>query len=80
MSIAKSDLIKEIANSYPNFLKKDLEIGLKFLDLLVNAKIMSSKSEARRAINNNGIKINDELVVDENKILNLIKYGKKSNI
>ena len=48
---------------------------------------MNSKSEARRAINNNGIKINDELVVDENKILNLsdfinenlkISFGKKT--
>jgi tyrosyl-tRNA synthetase len=81
---------KKISKNLPtyNILKKDLEIGLKFLDLLVNAKIMSSKSEARRAINNNGIKINDELVVDENKILNLsdfinenikISFGKKKH-
>ena len=81
---------KKISKNLPtyNILKKDLEIGLKFLDLLVNAKIMNSKSEARRAINNNGIKINDELVVDENKILNLsdfinenlkISFGKKKH-
>ena len=42
-------------------LKKDIEKGLKLLELLVNANIMNSKSEARRAINNNGIKINDLL-------------------
>ena len=30
---------------------------------------MSSKSEARRAINNNGIRINDLPVKDENKLV-----------
>ena len=47
---------------------------------------MSSKSEVRRAIVNNGLKINNILVVDENKILRetdfkekilKISYGKK---
>ena len=49
---------------------------------------MSSKSEARRAINNKGVKINDLLVADENKTLNLsdfkdenlkISFGKKKH-
>ena len=31
---------------------------------------MSSKSEARRAIANKGLKIDNVVVVDENKILN----------
>ena len=62
-------------------------MGMKFLDLLVNAKIMNSKGEARRAIKNNGIKINDELIIDENKVLSLsdfksenmkISFGKKT--
>ncbi len=51
------------------FLKKDLELGKKLIDLLVDNNIMSSKSEARRAINNNGIKINDSMVNDEKKII-----------
>ena len=38
-------------------LKKDIERGMKLLELLVNNNIMNSKSEARRAIKNNGIKI-----------------------
>ena len=71
-----------------NILKKDLESGIKLLELLVNTNIMSSKSEARRAINNNGIKINDLLVENENKILDLsdfkdenmkISFGKKKH-
>ncbi len=59
-------------------LRKDLETGLKLLELLVTANIMSSKSEARRAINNNGIKINDTLVKDENKILNMNDFEKEN--
>ena len=51
------------------FLKKDLEFGKKLIDLLVDNNIMSSKSEARRAINNNGIKINDSMVNDEKKLI-----------
>ena len=81
---------KKISKNLPtnNILKKDLEMGMKFLDLLVNAKIMNSKGEARRAIKNNGIKINDELIIDENKVLSLsdfksenmkISFGKKKH-
>ena len=50
---------------------------------------MTSKSEARRAIKNNGIKINDFLINDEKKIINLndfinesymkLSYGKKKH-
>ena len=59
-------------------LKKDIEAGIKLLELLVNTKIMSSKSEARRAINNNGIKVNDLLVENENKILNFSDFKEKN--
>tara|TARA_Y100000816_G_C26104380_1_gene586299 strand:- start:992 stop:2227 length:1236 start_codon:yes stop_codon:yes gene_type:complete len=68
--------------------KNNVSKGIKLLELLVVNKIMSSKSEVRRAINNNGIKINDLLVNDENKIINLpdfqeenmkISYGKKKH-
>ena len=68
--------------------RKDIEVGIKLLNLLVDNKIMSSKSEARRAIKNNGVKINDLLVEDENKTLKLsdfkdenlkISFGKKKH-
>ena len=58
--------------------RKDIETGVKLLELLVNTNIMNSKSEARRAIKNNGIKINDSLVVDENKILNFSDFKKEN--
>ena len=61
---------------------------MQLLELLVKTNIMSSKSEARRAIVNKGIKINDTLIIDENKILNSsdfknenmkISFGKKKH-
>ena len=33
MAIVKSKLLKQLANNYPNFLKKDLE---KFIDIILN--------------------------------------------
>ena len=69
--------------------KNDLEHGIKILDLLSTNKIMSSKSEARRAIKSNALKINNEILTDENKIIQLsdfnnekalkISFGKKKH-
>ena len=61
--------------------------GLSILELLSRNNILPSKSEARRAIKNNGIKINDIIIEDEQKIINLndfknekfikLSFGKK---
>jgi tyrosyl-tRNA synthetase len=69
--------------------KKILEKGISFLDILSTNNIISSKSEARRSIKNNGLKINDELIKDDKKIVNLndfknnnfikISFGKKKH-
>ncbi len=65
-----------------------IKTGINILDLIVDNKIMSSKSEVRRAIANKGFKINDQLIIDEKKILmskdfkdNTLKlsYGKKKH-
>ncbi len=61
-----------------NIHNKDVEKGLKILELLVDYEIMNSKSEARRAIKNNGIKVNDLLVTDENMILNYSNFKDKN--
>jgi tyrosyl-tRNA synthetase len=62
--------------------------GINFLDFLSENKIMSSKSEARRAIASKGVKIDNVVVVDKNKILKTtdfkekilkISYGKKKH-
>ncbi|MDC0477343.1 tyrosine--tRNA ligase [Pelagibacteraceae bacterium] len=65
-----------------------IQNGINILNLLAENNIMSSKSEARRAINNQGLKINNMLVTDDKKILKpidfkdkilKISYGKKKH-
>ena len=66
----------------------EVKKGISILDLIANNKILSSKSEARRAIANNGFKIDDVIIKDEKKILEIkdftkntlkLSYGKKKH-
>lgn len=67
--------------------KKLIDQGISILDLISNNKIFSSKSEARRAMQEKGIKINDKLETDEKRIIKFndfinseylkISHGKK---
>ena len=69
--------------------KTELEKGINIIDLLFKNQIMNSKGEARRAIQNKGIKINNEIIEDEKKIINVgdfrnenylkLSYGKKKH-
>ena len=56
---------------------EDLKKGINLLDFLSNNKILSSKSEARRAIANNGLKINNLIIKDEKKIIQLVDFNDK---
>ena len=56
----------------------EIKKGINILDLIANNKILASKSEARRAINNKGLKIDDVIITDEKKILQLKDF--KNNI
>jgi tyrosyl-tRNA synthetase len=67
---------------------KELQKGINFLDIISNNNILSSKSEARRAIANKGFKLDNVIVENDRKILhqkdfkkNVIKlsYGKKKH-
>ena len=67
----------------------DLIVGINIVDITTNSKLLNSKSEVRRAINNKGIKINDEIIQSDKFILseknfknNLCKlsFGKKRHI
>ena len=67
---------------------EEIKRGINILDLLSNKKIMSSKSEARRAIANKGLKINNMLIVDDKRIIEVhdfkekilkISFGKKKH-
>ena len=63
--------------------------GINVIEFLNNTKILKSKSEIRRAINENGIKINDIILTDEAKIIGLndfiendyikVSHGKKKH-
>ncbi len=44
MSVTKSDLIKELADSYPNFLRRDL---IKLIDVTLNEMISAIKRGER---------------------------------
>ena len=55
----------------------EINKGIHFLDFLSKSKIVSSKSEARRTIANKGFKINNIIVLDENKILQLVDFKEK---
>ena len=67
---------------------RDIKKGINFLDFIAKNKILSSKTEVRRAIENKGLKINDIVVIDEKKILQFkdfknkalkLSYGKKKH-
>ena len=48
---------------------KDLEKKIDILELVILTKLETSKSEIRRLIKGNGIKINDKIISDEKLII-----------
>ncbi len=60
--------------------KRDLEKGINILDFLSINKIVSSKSDARRAIKGNALKINNETLKDEKKIIQTSDFQKKESL
>ena len=71
---------KGLSKNLPEIKIKSFEIkkGIKILDFLSDNKIMTSKSEARRLMQNNGLKINNELLNDEKKMLSVNDF--KDNV
>ena len=69
--------------------KSFLNKGINVVDFLAYSKILSTKSEIRRAIKEKGIKINDVVLTDEKKIIGIndliennyikISHGKKKH-
>ena len=60
--------------------KNSISNGINILDLVVLTTLASSKGEIRRMIKNNGLKINNEVVTDEAKIINQNDFDKDNNI
>ncbi|MBI6873189.1 tyrosine--tRNA ligase [Clostridium aciditolerans] len=74
-------------SSVPTAAVKKEELGCSITELLVNTKILPSKGEAKRLIQQGGLTINDEKVTDMNMIITeenfndgsmLIRRGKKN--
>ncbi len=74
----------------PEIKIKSLQLnkGIKLIDILSNYNILKSKSEARRTILNRGIKIDNKIIIDDNKIIDKkdfknnflkISFGKKKH-
>ncbi|MFN0065412.1 MAG: S4 domain-containing protein, partial [Chlamydiales bacterium] len=88
---AQTELKRDVLQSIPNkVLPKEIVLGKKAVDLLVEAEIVGSKSEARRLISHGGVYLNNEKVEDEHLILSpnhlvegkflLFGVGKKKKI
>ena len=83
---------KSIGKELPTVIIKKNEItnGVSIFNLVLQTKLASSKSEIRRMIKNNGLKINNEVITDETKIINQdsfnqdnimkVSHGKKQHV
>ena len=77
---------KGVSENMPSTIIFKEKLGVNILDLLVETNLVSSKSEARRLIEQNGISINQNKANDVNRIINesdfkegfiVIQKGKK---
>jgi len=70
--------------------KEEISNGINIIDLVIKSNLLKSRSEVRRIINNNGIRVNNEIVNSEKLSIttnnfnkdNLLKlsHGKKNHI
>ena len=73
---------KSIGKSLPTIkIKENLVLeGITILDLVILSKLANSKSEIRRMIKNNGIRINNKILTDDKIIINKNDIDKNNNI
>ena len=73
---------KSIGKNLPTIkIKRNIiTIGVNTLDLVLQTKLANSKGEIRRMIKNNGLKINNEVITDEAKIINQDNFDQDNNM
>ncbi len=71
---------KTIGKSLPIIKIKMSNNGINILDLVLQTKLGNSKSEIRRMIKNKGLKINNKIADDENKLINLNDFDENKNL
>ena len=54
--------------------------GINIFDLVLQTRLANSKGEIRRMIKNNGLKINNEVLKDETKIINQNNFDENNNM
>ena len=60
--------------------KNTIANGINIFDLVLQTKLANSKGEIRRMIKNNGLKINNEVLKDETKIINQNNFDENNNM
>ena len=60
--------------------KNKIKDGVNIFDLVLLTNLANSKGEIRRMIKNNGLRINNEIVTEETKIIYKEDFDKKGNI
>jgi len=60
--------------------KKIILQGISIIELIFQNDLVKSKSEARRILKNNGIKLNDKIISDEKKIVNMDDIPESNHI
>jgi len=58
--------------------RNQISNGINILDLVLLTKLGNSKGEVRRMIKNNGLKINNETISDENKIFYEVSFNQNN--
>lgn len=60
--------------------KNIITSGINILDLVIRTKLANSKSEIRRMIKNNGLKINNEVITNDAKTIDQNNFDQNNNI
>jgi len=88
----KTFVEKSIGTNLPiiKIKKKIISNGIDILNLVIMSKLASSKSEVRRMIKNNGLKINNKVINDDTKLIDenyldkeksiKVSHGKKQHV
>ena len=58
--------------------KTEIQVGINIVDLVVLSNLINSKSEVRRTMKNRGIKINNEIIEDQNLAISLNHFENKN--
>jgi len=82
MTAKKTFEEKSIGKNLPIIkIKKDIiKNGINVLEIVLQSKLANSKSEIRRMIKNKGLKINNEPVSEDTKVINLDNFDNENNM